>query len=50
MLKKRNLEELQHLAISFFRDHGDKLIEEERHFMLFSAMADQVDAAQAGRM
>ena len=50
MLKKRDLSTLKELAVQFFRDHGELLTEEPRHFMLFSAMIDQVETEQENRV
>ena len=50
MLKKRTLTELKGLALTFFRDHADKLNETEAHFALFSSMADRVENESSGRV
>ena len=50
MLKKRTLSELKSIAIQLFRDHGDKLREEDRHFMLFAGLADKVETEMADRV
>ena len=50
MLKKRTPTQLRTLALAFFRDHADLLIEEEAHFAIFSARADKVEAEQSERV
>lgn len=50
MLKKRTLEELKHHAITFMREQYELLFEEQRHFMLFAAMIEKLDAESKDRV
>jgi len=43
MLKRRSLGDLQELATHFLLDHGNKLKEDPRHFVVFASMADTME-------
>ena len=50
MLKKYSLEELKFHAITFMQEQYEKLFEEQRHFMLFSAMFDKIEKESKDRV